>query len=133
MWLKPYCCCGCIHAYVDALRPFNGHLDQIASVTLKIQRSANVIVGTANANAYSPKNIEHVQLSLPIQMAFTLLGYGNGYRVHHDYLEGKIDMNNVIATAHRFEIVVTPELDDQYPGKFVAEVTVAELTAMCAA
>lgn len=22
IWLKPYCCCGCIHAYIDALMPY---------------------------------------------------------------------------------------------------------------
>ncbi len=124
IWLKPYCCCGCIHAYLDAIRPFTARLAEIAEVSVRIQPSANVIVGTANANAYEPQTIENVQFSLPIQMAFALLGYGNGMRVHLDYLDGKLDMDTVTATARRIRLVEAPELDEQYAGKFVADVTV---------
>ncbi len=123
-WLKPYCCCGCIHAYIDAIRPFAPRAGQIENVVVRIQRSANVVVGTVNANAYAPKNIEHVQFSLPIQMAFTMLGLGNGYRVHLDYLEGRVDMEAVTAAARRIRIIEDQELDRKYPGKFVADVTV---------
>jgi len=123
-WLKPYCCCGCIHAYIDAIRPFAPRVDQIENVTVRIQHSANVVVGTVNANAYAPKNIEHVQFSLPIQMAFTMLGLGNGYQVHLDYLEGRLDMEAVVAAAGRIRIIEDQELDRKYPGKFVADVTV---------
>ncbi|RZL91571.1 MAG: MmgE/PrpD family protein [Variovorax sp.] len=124
LWLKPYCCCGCIHAYIDAIRPFAPRVSEIESVVARIQRSANVVVGTVNANAYTPKNIEHVQFSLPIQMAFTMLGLGNGYRVHLDYLEGRVDMEAVMATAERIRIIEDQELDRKYPGKFVADLTV---------
>ena len=124
VWLKPYCCCGCIHAYIDVCRRYGGRVDDIATVTLKIQRSANVVVGTVNANVYMPKNIEHVQFSLPIQMAFALLGLGNGYQVHLDYLEGKVNMDAVVKVASLITIIETPELDEAYPGKFVADVTV---------
>ncbi|MES2999543.1 MAG: MmgE/PrpD family protein [Pseudomonadota bacterium] len=124
VWLKPYCCCGCIHAYLDAVRPFAGQVGGIEKVVARIQRSANVVVGTVNVNAWQPKNIEHVQFSLPIQMAFTLLGLGNGYQVHLDYLEGKLDMAAVIATAARITLVEDTMLDAKYPGKFVADITV---------
>lgn len=124
IWLKPYCCCGCIHAYLDAIRPFAGRLAEIAQVSVKIQPSANVIVGTANANAYQPQTIENVQFSLPIQMAFALRGYGNGMGVHLDYLDGKLDMDAVTATARLIHLIEAPELDERYAGKFVADVTV---------
>ncbi|MGD9765571.1 MAG: MmgE/PrpD family protein [Candidatus Binatia bacterium] len=124
IWLKPYCCCGCTHAYIDAIRPFSARLSEIAKVAVKIQPSANVIVGTANANAYEPRTIENVQFSLPMQMTFALLGYGNGLRVHLDYLEGKLNMGTVLETARLIRIDEAPELDRQYAGKFVADVTV---------
>ena len=124
VWLKAYCACYCTHAYIDAIRPFAGRLDDIANIQVRISPAFNVIVGTANANAYEPKNIEHVQFSLPTQMAFTLLGVGNGYRVHRDYLEGKIDMAPVMTVARSIEIVEAPELEQRFPGKFVADVTV---------
>lgn len=124
IWLKPYCCCGCIHAYIDALQAYAGRGAEVAKLNVRIQPSANVIVGTANANAWQPRNIEHVQFSLPVQLALTLLGKGNGYAVHHGYLAGRLDMEAVMAVAARVEIEVVPELDQRYPGRFVADVTV---------
>ncbi|WP_077000823.1 MmgE/PrpD family protein [Variovorax sp. KK3] len=125
VWLKAYCACYCTHAYIDALRPFATRRGQIAEVHLKIAPHFNVVVGTANANAYEPKNIEHVQFSLPIQAAFTLLGLGNGYRIHRDYLAGQVDMAPVIDMARSIRITEEPLLEKRYPGKFVADVTVS--------
>lgn len=125
VWLKAYCACYCTHAYIDALRPFAARRAEIADVHLKITPHFNVVVGTANANAYTPRNIEHVQFSLPIQAAFALLGLGNGYPVHRDYLAGKVDMAPVIALARGIRITEEPALEKSHPGKFVADVTVA--------
>ncbi len=125
VWIKPYCACGCTHAYIDAMQPFAGRLADITGITLGIQPSANVVVGSANANAYTPANIEHVQYSLPVQAAFALHGLGNGYRVHRDYLDGKVDMDRVLKTARLVEMIEEPALDERYPGKFVADVTVS--------
>ena len=58
-------------------------------------------------------------------MAFALLGLGNGYRVHRDYMDGKVDMTPVMATARHIKITEAPELEQRYPGKFVADVTVS--------
>ncbi|MFY2834625.1 MmgE/PrpD family protein [Achromobacter xylosoxidans] len=124
VWLKAYCACYCTHAYIDALRPFAARHAQIADVSLKIAPHFNVVVGTANVNAYAPRNIEHVQFSLPIQAAFALLGLGNGYRIHRDYLAGKVDMGPVLDMARGIRISEAPELARNYPGKFVADVTV---------
>lgn len=82
------------------------------------------MVGTANANAYEPKNIEHVQFGLPIQAAFTLLGKGNGYPIHRDYLAGKVEMAPVVEMARSIRITEESALEKDYPGKFVADVTV---------
>jgi 2-methylcitrate dehydratase PrpD len=124
VWLKAYCACYCTHAYIDAIRPFAERRADIANVKVLITPAFNVVVGTANANAYEPMNIEHVQFSLPTQMAFALLGKGNGYRVHRDYLDGRIDMDRAMETARAIEITEAPELEQRYPGKFVADVTV---------
>jgi 2-methylcitrate dehydratase PrpD len=124
VWLKAYCACYCTHAYIDALRPFAACQPEITDVHLKIAPHFNVVVGTANANAYEPTNIEHVQFSLPVQAAFALLGMGNGYPIHRDYLAGKVDMAPVIATARSIRITEEPALEKDYPGKFVADVTV---------
>ena len=106
------------------MRPFSGRLADISDLEARIHPAFNVVVGAANANAYEPQNIEHVQFSLPTQMAFALLGKGNGYAVHRDYLDGKIDMPQVMAIARGIRIIEAPELEQRYPGKFVADVTV---------
>lgn len=126
VWIKPYLCCGCIHGYIDAVTPFAGRAVAIEAIDLRIQRSANVPVGTKNANAYTPRTIEHVQYSLPVQLAFTLLGMGNGYQVHLDAKEGRIDLSDegeILRTARKVRMVEDPSLDLAYPGKFVADVT----------
>lgn len=126
VWIKPYLCCGCIHGYIDAVAPLSGRSDEIEWIDVRIQRSANVPVGTKNANAYTPTTIEHVQYSLPVQLAFTLLGMGNGYQVHLDAKEGRIDLSDdgeILRTARKVRMVEDPGLDLQFPGKFVADVT----------
>lgn len=122
---KRYCCCGANHSSIDILTGYAPRCADIESVTLRIPQLANNLVGTVNANAYTPCNIEQVQFSLPVQAAFALLGYGNGYKAHLDYLEGKLDMGRVLGMASRIEVVETPELDQKYPGKFVSDATIA--------
>lgn len=123
VWLKAYCACYCTHAYIDAVRPLAARVDDIAEIQARIHPAFDVVVGNANANAYKPRNIEHVQFSLPVQMAFTLLGKGNGYGVHRDYVNGDVDMVPVMEAAHRVKISEAPDLQQRYPGKFVADVT----------
>ncbi|WP_336812989.1 MmgE/PrpD family protein [Bosea sp. MMO-172] len=126
VWIKPHLCCGCIHAYIDAARQLRDRAGDITGLTIRIQSSANTVVGTKNIHAYAPETIEHVQYSLPVQMAFTLLGLGNGYLVHLGYLDGKLDLSpdgQILKTARMIEIIEDPELDKRYPGKFVADVT----------
>ncbi|QKS00582.1 MmgE/PrpD family protein [Sphingomonas sp. CL5.1] len=125
-WFKPYLCCGCIHAYIDAVAPYAGRATEIEGIDVRIQRSANVPVGTKNANAYAPTMIEHVQYSLPVQLAFTLLGRGNGYQVHRDAQHDLLDLSDqgeILRTARKVRMTEDPELDLRYPGKFVADVT----------
>lgn len=124
VWLKPYCCCGCTHAYIDAMRPLAPRLDEIAGITARIQPSANVVVGTSNAHAWDPQNIVQLQYSAPVQMGLALNGMGNGYVTHFDFLEGRLDLSPAVRTAQLIELVVDPTLDARYPGKFVADLTV---------
>lgn len=124
VWLKPYCCCGCNHAYIDAMRPYAGQHAQIARIDARIQPSADVVVGPVNVNAWHPQNIVHVQYSAPVQMALTLHGLGNGYAAHFDYLQGELDLTSVAETARRIHLEVVPDMDRQYAGKFVADLDI---------
>ena len=123
VWLKAYCSCYCTHSYIDAVRPHATRLAEIERVEARITPAFNVVVGTANASAFAPENIEHIQYSLPAQVAFALLGLGNGYQVHRDYLRGKVDMAPVLDLARRISIIESADLDQRYPGKFVGDVT----------
>ncbi|ONF73668.1 MmgE/PrpD family protein [Amycolatopsis keratiniphila] len=127
VWIKPYCCCGINHAYIDGARQIASRASEIDSVLLGIQTGGDVIIGNQNANAYAPKIIEHLQYSLPFQFALSVLGYGNGFTTHHDYLAGRLDLgegSDVNAMARRVKIEVKPELDRAYPGRWVGDIAV---------
>ncbi|RDI55981.1 MmgE/PrpD family protein [Nocardia mexicana] len=127
VWIKPYCCCGINHAYIDGARQLSARAGEIDGIRLGIQTGGDVIIGTRNANAYAPRTIEHLQYSLPFQFALSILGLGNGFRTHHDYMQGRLDLGGgsaVAALARQVKIEVDPELDTGYPGKWVADITV---------
>ncbi|KZB83131.1 MmgE/PrpD family protein [Amycolatopsis regifaucium] len=127
VWIKPYCCCGINHAYIDGARQIEARPSEIDSVLLGIQTGGDVVIGNQNANAYAPKLIEHLQYSLPFQFALSVLGYGNGFTTHHDYLAGRLDLgedSDAAAMARRVKIEVKPELDRAYPGRWVGDITV---------
>ena len=83
------------------------------------------MVCTANAHLYAPQTIVHLQYSAPMQMALALSGLGNGFAAHFDFLEGRLDLTPVQAVAQKIALHVTPELDERYRGKFVADLTVS--------
>ncbi|MDR5653293.1 MmgE/PrpD family protein [Ruixingdingia sedimenti] len=127
LWIKPYCCCGINHAYVDGARQLGNRAGQIAGVELGIQTGGDIIVGNANINAYAPQRIEHLQYSLPFQFALSLLGKGNGFETHQDFMEGRLDLSEdspVAQLARKVKIVRRPELDTSHAGKWVGAVAV---------
>ncbi|MEU1999888.1 MmgE/PrpD family protein [Rhodococcus sp. NPDC019627] len=127
IWIKPYCCCGINHAYIDGARHLAARVADIDSVLLGIQTGGDVVIGNKNANAYAPKILEHLQYSLPFQFALSTLGKGNGFSTHHAYLDGRLDIgvgSDVAALAQKVKIEVTPELDKAYPGRWVGDITV---------
>ncbi|MEV0075321.1 MmgE/PrpD family protein [Nocardia neocaledoniensis] len=127
VWIKPYCCCGINHAYIDGAQQLTARAAEVESVRLGIQSGGDVIIGNQNANAYAPQIIEHLQYSLPFQFALAILGHGNGFRAHHDYLAGRLDLtegSEVAELARRVKIEVDTELDAEYPGRWIADITV---------
>lgn len=127
VWIKPYCCCGITHAYIDGARQFSARVKEIDTVELGIQPGGNVVVGTDNENAYAPQSIENLQYSLPFQVALALLGRGNGFTTHQDFLTGRLDLSDgseVAKLANRIRITPKPELDAAHPGKWVGDLTV---------
>ena len=123
---KAYCCCACTFSYIEAMQKVQDRADQIERIDAKVQTMVNSIVGTRNANIYTPRNIEEVQYSLPAQMALSALGHGNGFQAHHAILEGRLDLGENSAIREmlkKVKIEVSPELDAKYKY-FVADVTV---------
>lgn len=124
---KAYCCCAANHAYIEAMASVRSLADSIASVEARIQTMSDAIVGTRNAHIYEPRNIEELQYSLPAQMALSALNLGNGYQTHRDVLEGRLQLtpdSEVLQFARRIRLSVSKDLDERYPRKFVADVTV---------
>ncbi|MFF2319270.1 MmgE/PrpD family protein [Arthrobacter sp. NPDC058097] len=127
VWVKPYCCCGINHAYIEGARQLSDHAADINRVTLNIQSGGDVVIGNKNENAFAPTLIDHLQYSLPFQFSLSLLGYGNGFSTHHAYLDGTLDIgpeSDVATLANKVNIVVNPELDEQYPGRWIADITI---------
>lgn len=123
---KAYCCCACTFSYIEAMQQVQDKADQIERIDAKVQTMVNSIVGTRNANIYTPRNIEEVQYSLPAQMALSVLGKGNGFQAHHAILEGDLDIgeeSEVGQMLKKVNIEIGPELDEKYKY-FVADVTV---------
>lgn len=127
VWIKPYCCCGCCHGFVDGARTLIGRVGDIEAVELGIQTGGDVVVGNRNAHAYAPSALEQLQYSLPFQFALSATGHGNGFTTHHDYFEGRLkltDDGEVAQLAQRVRITPKPELDTAYRGKWVADIAV---------
>lgn len=126
IWIKPYAACGITHAYIDGARQLANRAADLDGITLGIQSGGDVVVGNQNENAWTPSRIEHVQYSLPYQVALSVLGMGNGLQVHQDYMEGRLDLgpdSPVARLARRVSIEKRPELDRVHPGKWVADLT----------
>lgn len=123
---KAYCCCACTFSYIEAMQTVQDRASDITRIDARLQTMVNSIVGTRNANIYTPSNIEEVQYSLPAQMALSVLGHGNGFQAHHAILEGALDLGPGSAVREMLEkvhIEIDPALDEKYKY-FVADVTV---------
>ncbi len=127
MWIKAYCCCGANHAYIDAMKQVQPRVAEIAAIDTRIQGMTDACVGTKNEHAYLPRNIEELQYALPVQMALSALGMGNGYATHRAFLEGRLKLDessDVIGLARKIKLAVSPELDSRYVRNFVADMDV---------
>jgi 2-methylcitrate dehydratase PrpD len=123
---KAYCCCACTFSYIEAMQGVQDRAKDIERIDARVQTMVNSIVGTRNANIYTPSNIEEVQYSLPAQMALSVLGHGNGFQAHHAILEGSLDLGPgtpVRDMLEKVKIEVSPDLDAKYKY-FVADVDV---------
>ncbi|MGC4250959.1 MAG: MmgE/PrpD family protein [Sphingobium sp.] len=124
---KPYCSCAATHGYIELMEQVAPRHAEIERVDARIQTMTEAIVGKRNAFIYSPRTIEELQYSLPVQMALSALGKGNGYPTHRSFLEGALDLgpdSDIIRFAKTISLEVSPELVERYPRTFAADVTV---------
>lgn len=126
LWIKNYCTCGCIHAFLDAMRSIDPDPERVSRITAHIQPQSDAVVGTTNENATDPRDIVEAQYSLPYQLALTLRGFDNGYRLHREFTEGSrpLDDPETRRLARTVDIVVDPELDETYAPKLVGKLEV---------
>jgi 2-methylcitrate dehydratase PrpD len=127
MWLKPYCCCGAHHPYIDAMRMVAHRQSDIVSVDAHVQAMTRTLADNPIAQQNGTTNIEELQFSLALQMGMAVLGMGNGYAAHRAFLDGSIDIgpqSEVTAFAQRIKVIHAPELDKRFPYNFVGEVDV---------
>lgn len=125
-WLKQYACCGCTHAYIDCVEEIDPELEEIESVTARIQPKSNSIVGTENENLYEPTNIEEAQFNLPFEVSLAIRGHGNGFPAHRRIIDGELALEDqeLRETMELIELEPDPELGETYGPKFVGDLTV---------
>jgi len=126
-WIKAYCCCGAHHAYLDAMKTLQGDAHRIVAVDANVQTMTAALADNPHVQQHGTANIEELQFSLALQMAMAVLGKGNGYAVHRDFLAGRVNVSadsDVVQFARRIRINRTPELDTRYPYNFVADMVI---------
>jgi len=126
-WFKAYCCCGAHHPFVDAMAMLRGRAGSIEAIDARVQSMTANLAGHPDVQLHGPRNIEQLQFSLPVQMALSALGLGNGYATHMDFLRGALRLepeSDAMRLARRIRLQRSAELDERHPRNFVADLTV---------
>ncbi|WP_226553890.1 MmgE/PrpD family protein [Celeribacter naphthalenivorans] len=126
-WLKPYCCCGAHHPYIDAMAARSGRVAEIEAVTARVQAMTRTLADNPQAQQNGTTNIEELQFSLALEMGLAALGKGNGYATHRAFLDGNLDIgptSDVVDFARRITVEHAPDLDAAYPFNFVGDLRI---------
>lgn len=117
-YFKPYAVCRWAHSSVDAVLDLIGrhHLrqDEIQKILVETFYEVTRLVN------YAPRNAIAAQFSIPFALAIALL---NRRIDPEDVSEENLQKPEVLDLARKVEVVVDPEINDQFPAKTIARVT----------
>ncbi|MFC1974408.1 MmgE/PrpD family protein [Chloroflexota bacterium] len=111
---KPYCCCGAIHAPIEAVSKITKEHriepDKIEEIFVGTNRVAIHHVGIIR----EPKDVLGAQFSLPFSLALTLIKGSNSLK---DYSEENLKDAELLSLAGKVRIEIDKEANTVYPLK----------------
>jgi len=119
--IKPYCCCGSTHAYIDAALALRKKLGAPWDTSRKVQVGTCKVVDVQCGFDYVPGSVLNAQMSLRYAVAVALL---DGAALPAQFTGDKLCDPLIIAVAAAIELVADPELDKLYPKDFAGWVAV---------
>ncbi len=119
--IKPYCCCGSTHAYIDAALALRKKLGAPWDTSRKVRVGTCKVVDVQCGFDYVPGSVLNAQMSLRYAVAVALL---EGAALPAQFTDDKLCDPLIIAVAAAIELVPDPELDKLYPKDFAGWVAV---------
>ena len=125
MAIKPYCCCGLIHAPIDALHQLVAEeglgAADVEEIVVGCDRLSLVHVGRIGTR---PADMTGAQFSMQFSLAMTLAGGGNDFADYQAAAAAEYADPAVLALADRVRLELDERADAAFPDHFLARVTV---------
>ena len=119
--IKPYCCCGSTHAYIDAALGLRKKLGAPWDAGRKVRVGTCKVVDVQCGFDYVPSSALNAQMSLRYAVSVALL---EGAALPAQFTNDKLCDPLITAVAAAIELVADPELDKLYPKDFAGWVAV---------
>jgi 2-methylcitrate dehydratase PrpD len=119
--IKPYCCCGSTHSYIDAALALRKKLGAPWNTKLKVRVGTCKVVDVQCGFDYVPSSALNAQMSLRYAVAVALI---DGAALPAQFTDAKLTDPTIGAMATGIELVPDPELDKLYPKDFAGWVAV---------
>ena len=125
MAIKPYCCCGLIHAPIDALRQLMAEegiaAAEVEDLVVGCDRLSQIHVGRIGPR---PTDMTGAQFSMEFSLAMTLAAGGNDFADYQAAAASGYADPAVLGIADRVRLELDPRADAAFPDHFLARVTV---------
>jgi 2-methylcitrate dehydratase PrpD len=119
--IKPYCCCGSTHAYIDAALALRKKLGAPWNTKLKVRVGTCKVVDVQCGFDYVPSSALNAQMSLRYAVAVALI---DGQVLPAQFTDAKMSDPAIAGLASAIELVPDPQLDKLYPKDFAGWVAV---------
>ncbi len=119
--IKPYCCCGSTHSYIDAALALRKKLGAPWNSKLKVRVGTCKVVDVQCGFDYVPGSALNAQMSLRYAVAVALM---DGAALPAQFTDTKMNDPAIVGLATAMELVPDPELDKLYPKDFAGWVAV---------
>ena len=113
--IKPYCCCGSTHSYVDAALALRKKLGVPWDAKRLVRVGTSKVVDVQCGFDYAPSTALNAQMSLRYIVAAALI---DGQMLPAQFADAKLADPKITAFARKLELVPDPELDKLYPQDF---------------